>query len=86
MLVESKARHAPNEKLHGSDVDPSLGARDGGFEILGKAPVAIEPGEGAFDDPAAGKDLEANRVGHALDDFDAPAAEFGECLESLSPE
>jgi hypothetical protein len=32
-----------------------------GFEILGKAAVAIEPSEGAFDDPAAGKDEETAR-------------------------
>jgi hypothetical protein len=31
----------------------------------------------------AGKDFKANGVGHAFDDFDAPAAEFGECLKEL---
>src|SRR3974377_2357851 len=77
------ASDTPNKKLHGGDVDPSLGTGDRGFEILGEAAVTIETRERAFDAPAAGKDLEANAVGHALDDLDAPAAEFGKCLKQF---
>jgi hypothetical protein len=33
-----------------------------------------------------GKDLEANAVGHALDDLDAPAAEFSKCLKRFITE
>ena len=50
---------------------------------LARRRLRFEPGEGAFDDPATGKDFEANGVGHALDDLDAPLAKFGECLEEL---
>ena len=54
------------------------------FEVFGQeAAVAIEPGEGTFDNPAAREDFEADGVGHAPDDLDAPSAEFGECLEEL---
>lgn len=30
-----------------------------GFVVLGKAAIAAQPGEGAFDDPAFGKNLKA---------------------------
>jgi hypothetical protein len=63
--------------------NPGLSAGERGFEVFGKAVVAIEPGKGAFDDPATGEDFEANGVGHARDDLDAPLAEFGECLAEL---
>ncbi len=69
------------EELHRGDVNPGLGAGNGGFEVFGKAAVAIELGEGALDNPAPGEDFEANGVRHAFDDFDAPAAEFGQCFE-----
>jgi hypothetical protein len=82
-MVELRAYNTSNDKLNGGDVDPGLGALDGGFEVFGQAAVAIEPGEGTFDDPAAREDLEANRIGHAPDDFDAPSAEFGECFKEL---
>ena len=36
-----------------------------------------------FDDPAAGQDFEADRIGHAPHDFDAPSAEFSECFAEL---
>ena len=78
-----RAYHTSNEKLDGGDVNPGLCAGDRGFEVFGQAAVAIEPGKGAFDDPAAGEDFETKGVGHALDDLDAPPAEFGECLEEF---
>jgi hypothetical protein len=72
-----------NDKLERGDINPGLSAGDRGFEVFGKAAVAIEPGKGAFDNPSTGKDFEANGVGHALDDLDAPLAKFGECLHEL---
>lgn len=51
--------------------------------MLCHAAVAVELGEGVLDDPSAWEALEANGFGHAFDDIDAPAAEFGECFEEL---
>ena len=85
-MVELRACYTSNDKLNGGDIDPGLGALDGGFEVFGQAAVAIEPGEGTFDDPAAREDFEANGIGHAPDDFDAPSAEFTSASRSLSPE
>ena len=85
-MVVLRACHTSNDKLDRGNINPGRSAGDRGFKVFGKAAVAIEPGDGAFDDPATGKDFEANGVGHALDDLDAPLAKFGECLEGLSPE
>jgi hypothetical protein len=60
-------KETPCEELYGGDIDPGLGAGDGGFEVFGKASVPIEPSEGAFDDPATRQEFEADGVGHALD-------------------
>ena len=75
--VVSSPSHSPNEELHGGQEEPSLGAGDGGLEILGKAAVAVEPGEGTLDDPAAGQEFEADSVLRSLDDLDRPLAELG---------
>ncbi len=82
-MVELGAYDTSYDKLDGGDIDPGLGALDGGFEVFGQAAVAVEPGEGTFDDPAAREDFETHRIGHAADDFSAPSAEFGECFEEL---
>lgn len=44
-----------------------------GFVVAGQAAVVHEPAEGAFDDPAAGLDVEAAGGGVALDDFEVDA-------------
>ena len=44
-----------------------------GFVVAGQAAVVHEPAEGAFDDPAAGLDVEAADAGVALDDFQVDA-------------
>ena len=75
--VVSSPSHSPNEELHGGQEEPSLGAGDGGLEILGKAAISVEPGEGPFDDPAAGQEFEADSVLRSLDDLDRPLAELG---------
>src|SRR5437762_11231647 len=40
------------------------------FVVAGAAPTTGDPGEGAFDDPAAGQYLEASDAGLAFDDGD----------------
>lgn len=54
------------------DEDPCRGAGDGSLEVLGEPAAPTEPGEGALDDPASGKDDEAARVVCALDHLDGP--------------
>ncbi len=53
---------APDAELYGGE--GYEGKESGGeiFIILVQAPVAIEPGEGALDDPSAGQDDEALRL------------------------
>ncbi len=36
--------------MDAGDHDPGLGAGDGGFEVLGQASVAVEPGQRALDE------------------------------------
>jgi hypothetical protein len=36
---------------------------DGSLEILGEAPVSVDPGEEAFDDPATWENREADLIG-----------------------
>src|SRR3990172_1634719 len=71
------------EKANAGDEEPSLGAGDGGFEILGEAAVASEPGEGAFDDPAFGLGLERADLLGTGDNLDRPFAEFGNRVAEL---
>ena len=42
------------------------------FVVLGQAPAAIDPGDGALDDPASRDDLETLGLGGALDHLDPP--------------
>ena len=48
------------------------------FEVFGETAVAVQPCEGAFDDPAAGQDNEALGAVGTLDYLDGPIADFGE--------
>jgi hypothetical protein len=77
-MVECGTCETSNKKLYGGDIDPGLGAGDGGFEVFGEATVTIEPREGAADHLTAWQDFEADGIGHALDELDAPLAEFAE--------
>ena len=43
------------------------------FPVLGQSSAAVEPGEGAFDDPALGQNDEACGLIRSLDDFDVDA-------------
>jgi hypothetical protein len=66
--------------LDGGEEEPSGGAFDGAFEVLGEAAVAVEPSECPLDDPSSGKKLEALGRIRTLDEpritsmTDAPAA------------
>ena len=55
----------------GSEDDEGDGAASEVLEILGEPPAAIEPGDGALDDPALRQQLEACTIA-ALDDLELP--------------
>ena len=50
------------------EVEHGVAAGDQGLDVLGQPPVAAEPGEAAFDDPAPGQEDEAVSMVGALDD------------------
>ena len=55
---------------------------DQGFEVFGRASIAIEPGEGAFDDPWARLNVEAFGISWAFDDLGGPSTDsFQGCFE-----
>jgi hypothetical protein len=41
--------------------------------VFGEAPAAVNPGDGALDDPTLGQGFEALLAGRAFDDLDGPA-------------
>jgi hypothetical protein len=57
---------------------PGFGTGNCRFEVLSEAAVAIEPSEGSFDHPPAGKDLKPGRLARPPDDLDRPPTEIGE--------
>lgn len=65
------------------DVEPCDGAFDAGFEVLGEASAASEPGESPLDDPASGDDDEALGGIAPPDDLDRPIAFAGERISQL---
>src|SRR3546814_16391533 len=54
----------------GSGVEERGSRADGVLEVLGEAAVAIDPGEGSLDDPAAWMDDEPGLIGEFADDPD----------------
>lgn len=74
---------ASSEDADVGDEDLCLGAGDGFFPILGKAPAASEPGKGAFDDPAARQKFEVLGDVGAFDDLQVPIADPGQCAAEL---
>ena len=77
------SREASGEKTDAGNQEPGLGANDALLEVLGKAAVASEPGEGAFDDPAFGFRLERADLLGSSDDLDRPFAELGDSAAEL---
>src|SRR5260370_33551386 len=55
------------------------------LEVARQAPGAVDPGEGAFDDPALGQDFEPNGRGWACDDHDRPPTGLGRSRGGLRP-
>jgi hypothetical protein len=84
-MVASGIRHSAYEELHRGDEEPGFGAGDRSFKVFGEAPIAIEPGQGSFDDPAAREGFEAVRLIRALDDFDGPLTKLAQGVEQLWP-
>src|SRR5215216_6054928 len=81
----SSSCEAAGEETHARDGDPGFGAGNGGFEVLGEAAVAAEPGEGALDQPSPRQELEAFDAVRTLDDLDRPRPAFGERADELLP-
>ena len=54
------------------DEYPGGCASDGCLEVFGESPAASEPGEGAFDHPSTGQQLESFDALGSLDDLDGP--------------
>ncbi len=53
--------------MDGSEVDPGFAGLGELLEVLGETPPPIEPGQGAFHDPAARQEEEAALAGRAAD-------------------
>src|SRR5436190_3188364 len=68
--VISSPCEAAREQADACHHDPRLGAGDACLEILGKATVASEPSEGAFDDPSSRLWLEGPEGLGSGDDLD----------------
>jgi hypothetical protein len=66
----------------GGEEDEGDGAVREVLEILGEAPTAIEPGDGALDDPALRQELEARTIA-AFDDLELPVRDGAEDLFEL---
>ena len=58
------------------DEEPGLGGGDGIRPILGQSAAASEPGEGAFDNPAARQDLEALGAIGTFDNLHRPIVDL----------
>ena len=69
--------------LDGCHEEPSGGAGDGAFEVFGEAAVAVEPREGAFDDPAPRDELKAHGLLRAFNNFESPVAVALQCRTQL---
>src|SRR3546814_715078 len=58
-----------NSDVCSSDLERGCGF-DGPLEVFGHTAIAVDPCEGAFDDPSSGMDDEAGLIGEFADDFD----------------
>ncbi len=63
------------------DGDPCLGTGDGFLPVLGEAPAATQPGEGALDDPPFWQNLEA--LGAIGEDMAQPGKAVADGLQQL---
>src|SRR5947208_583953 len=81
--VISSPCEAAREQADACHHDPRLGAGDACLEVLGKATVASEPSEGAFDHPSSRLWLEGPEGLGSGDDLDRPPAQLGDCNNRL---
>jgi hypothetical protein len=70
VVVVLQHDQSPNEKANRGNVDPGCGARERRLKVFGQVPVAIEPSQGTFDNPAPRQYLKAPDS-NALDDLGA---------------
>src|ERR1035437_610386 len=76
MNDDQSGQSAELNSYHGY-IDPGFGAGLGGFVITHQSPLAHQPAEGAFHEPAARQHFEADGIVGAFDDLDRPlGAEF----------
>ena len=71
--VFSRPCESAREELDAGAEEPGFGAGNGRREVLGQAAIAVEPGQGALDDPAARQQLGALCGVGSLDDLEGPA-------------
>src|SRR5437773_794399 len=83
--VISSPCEAAREQADACHHDPRFGAGDACLEILGKATVASEPSEGAFDDPSSRLWLEGPEGLGSGDAIDRPPAQLRQSVQQLRP-
>ena len=88
MNDEESSQSAELNSYH-RDINPSLGARLGGFVIAHQSPLTHQPAESAFHDPAVGQYFEASEVIRTFDDLDGqsraePLDPLGEGLAGVA--
>src|SRR4051794_20044641 len=79
----SSSCEAAGKELDTGNHQPCFGAGNGRLEVLGEAPVASKPGEGALHHPSAWLGLEGSDTLGSCDDLDGPFAEVGDRVEQL---
>src|SRR5271157_4971272 len=70
-------------QLDAGNIEPSHGALDRCFDILGQASVAVQPGKGSFHHPTPGQQDKALCSVRPLDDLHRPVAEAFQCRRKL---
>src|SRR5512133_3228053 len=85
VAIVSSPCEAAGEELNTGGHDPGGLASDAPVEVLGEAPVASEPGEGALDHPTARLRPEARESLSSRNDLDRPLARIGERSEQFRP-
>src|SRR3546814_5844882 len=71
-----------SELVRGNE-GPCCSGSDGVFEVLGEAPVSIEPSQRSLDDPAPGQHDEAFCRIRSLDDLEGPFADAAQGIPEL---
>src|SRR5215472_7895800 len=80
--ISSSCKPARQE-AHAGNKDPCFRTGDSCFEVLGEAPVASEPSEGALNDRSPRLRFEGAEALRPGDDFNRPLSQIGERIEQL---